>query len=146
MRIILLKQVKKLGNPGDIKEVSDGYAINFLFPQNLAQLASKKNINNLQDEQKKVIKDAESGLLIAEEKAEKLQGMSIEMKCKCNDDGKLYAAISSSQIVKKLKEKGVEIKTNQINLMEPIKEVGEHAVFVALDHNLEAEITIIITE
>lgn len=146
MKVILLKTVKKLGNPGDIKEVSDGYAINFLFVQKLAQPATVDNINNLNNNKEKKEKNANYNLVAAEKKAEKLNGLAIEIIGKSNDDGKLYAAIPESAIVKKLKEQGIEIEHGQVNLMAPIKEVGEHCVFINLDHGLEAEITVIVTE
>lgn len=144
MKVILIKNIKKVGSVGDIKTVADGYAINFLFPQGLAKPATVGNVNGLKKDKKKAEKQAEDGLLATEKIAERLNGMVIELTGKCNEEGTLYASISSAAIVKCLRQKGVVVKPAQINPMEPIKELGEHSVFIVLDHNLEAEITVIV--
>ena len=88
---------------------------------------------------------AEIDLALTEKIAEQLSGLDIEIEAKANEEGKYYAAISAIAIVKKLKEKGFEIKKDQIVLPESIKEAGEYPVTINLDHNLEAEIIVIAT-
>jgi large subunit ribosomal protein L9 len=145
MKVILLKKVKKIGEVGEIREVSDGYAINFLFPQGLAQPASDQNINQLKKQQVEQVSRANHDLVIAAEKMEGLQGLAIEMSSKANKDGKLYAAISASMIAKELKMRGIDVSAPQIILKTPIKEVGDYAVAINLDHGLEAEITVVVS-
>lgn len=146
MKVILLKKVKGLGNPGDIKDVSDGYAVNFLFPQKLAVAGTDKNIAELKNKKEQIAKQVETGLAQAEKMASALGGTVVEISGKSNEEGKLYASITPTAIAKKLQEKGFEIKPIQINLAVPIKEVGEHSVLVLFDHGLEAEITVIVGE
>ena len=83
---------------------------------------------------------------MTEKIAEQLNGQAIEIISKVNEDGKLYAAITPAMIIKVLKEKGFDIKKDQIILPEPIKEVGEYPIVITLDHGLEAEITLTVSE
>jgi len=146
MKVILLKEVKSLGLKGDIKEVADGYARNFLFPQQLAMVASEENIARVKEEQVRQAKMAEQDLILTEKIAEQLGGLILEMEGKINENGRLYAAISQAMVAKKLKEKGFDVKKGQILLAESIKELGEYPVTINLDHGLEAEITLIVKE
>lgn len=146
MKVILLKKIKGVGDIGDIKEVSDGYAVNFLIPQKNAENASAENISKLKKHKEEAIKKAEQDLSLAQQNVKKLQGVVLELKGKSSGDGKLYSSIGAGIIADKLKEKGVLIDKKQINLVKPIKEFGEHSVFVVLNHGLEAEITVIVNE
>ena len=146
MKVIILKKLKKIGEIGTIKEVADGYAINFLFPQGIACPATKKNINTLNKEKNKKIKEVESSLAVAEKNVERLQGLSLEIKGKCNEEGKLYASIAEDTIAKKLKDIGFNVCEKQINLTQPIKDIGEHHIFIVFGHGLKAEITVIVIE
>lgn len=146
MKVILLKKIKKIGDIGDIKEVADGYALNFLIPQKMAEPATADNISKLRKHKEEAIKNAEKDLILAQENVKRLQGLVLELKGKCNNEGTLYSAISSATIADKLKEKGINIEKKQINLLKPIKELGEHSVFIVLNHGLEAEIAVIVSE
>lgn len=146
MKVILLKKIKGVGNIGDIKEVSDGYAINFLIPQKNAEIATPENISKLKKHKEEAIKKAEEDLVLAQQNVRKLQGVVLELKGKSSGDGKLYSSIGTNVIVDKLKEKGINIDKKQVNLVKPIKELGEHSVFIILNHGLEAEITVIVNE
>lgn len=137
-----MKNIKTLGDAGDIKEVADGYARNFLFPQKLAEPATDSSIKKIQDQKAKQAKSAEHDLLETEKKAEKLNGVLVEVVGKSNDDGKLYAALTAAAIVKALKKKGFDINKDQVVMPEPIKELGEYQLKVVWNHGLESEITI----
>ena len=144
MKIILLEDVEKVGEAGDIKEVSDGYARNFLFPQKLAELATAENIQKIEAEKIRQAKVAEQDLIFTEKIADQLNGTEIELAAKVNEAGKLYASINEAVLIKELKNRGFNIKKGQIVLPEPIKEAGEHQLLINLDHGLEAEITVIV--
>ncbi len=146
MKVILLKKIKGLGDIGDIKEVADGHALNFLIPQKIAKPATAENISKLKKHKAEAVKRAEQDLILAQQNAKKLQGIILELKGKCSGDGKLYSSISSSMIADKLKERGINIEKKQINLVKPIKELGDHSVFIVLNHGLEAEITVVVHE
>lgn len=146
MKVILLKRVKTIGDIGDIKEVSDGYAINFLIPQKLVEPATVENMSKLKSIKNQSLKKADEDLILTQKIANQLSGLVIEISSKSSSDGKLYSAISVGMIAEKLKEKGIMIDKKQINLMKPIKELGEHSVFIILNHGLEPEITVIVNE
>lgn len=143
MKLILLKEVKGLGNKGEIKDVSDGYARNFLLPSLLAEPATADNIRKLREEEGLKARQAENDLLRIQTMAARLEGQAIELPAKASPEGRFYAAITTAAIAKKLKEKGFAIKKGQIRLAQSIKEAGEYAVKINLDHGLEAEIIVI---
>ena len=143
MKIILLQDVKNIGDSGEIKNVSDGYFRNFLLPKNLAKIATKKTILEIEKQQVKNAMEEEKDLLRTEKIAEKLDGQEFIMKAKTNKQGKLYAAISKQDIAGLLNKKMFKIKKEQIE-MTPIKETGEYDIAIILNHGLEAKIKIIV--
>jgi len=143
MKVILIKDIKGVGKKGEIKEAADGYARNFLLPENLAQPATDENIAKLKRQTEEKTRLAVKDLLSAEKIAAKIDGQTIEIKTKANGEGRFYAAIGAAAIAKKLKDKGFDIKKEQVLLTEPIKEEGEFAVKINLNHNLEAEVSVI---
>lgn len=146
MKIILLQDIDKLGKKGEIKKVSDGYARNFLIPKKMAVLASKSEILKLEEQKKIETRRAEEELIHFQEIASQLDGLELEIAVKTGKDGKLFGAVSASQISGKLKEQGFEVEDKYIKLAEPIKEIGEYEVLIELPHNLEVKIKIIVVE
>ncbi|MFQ5661707.1 MAG: 50S ribosomal protein L9 [Candidatus Paceibacteria bacterium] len=129
MKIILLKDVAKVGQKFDVKNVSDGYAMNFLFPNNLAEPATEKKIKSL--ETAKLQHEAEDkvhqDLLLKNLKA--LDGASVEMEGKANEKGHLFKGIHIEEIAEELKKQDhIDLKPEYIQLEHPIKEVGEFDV------------------
>ncbi|MBU2540000.1 50S ribosomal protein L9 [Patescibacteria group bacterium] len=145
MKVILLQDIEKLGKKYDIKEIKDGYARNFLIPGNLVKLATKENLNWLNNQRKKEEEQAAEELKKVQESASTLDGTEINISVKVGGDEQLFESINEQKIVEKLKEAGFKIKKNQIKLEKPIKELGEFPIKIILDHNLEAEITIVVT-
>jgi len=143
MKVILIKDVKNLGHEGDIKEVASGHARNFLIPQSFAVEATEKALAEAEAKKAKMEKQAEANLTMAEDLVSKLEGQIIEIALKASDEGTLYAAVSPAKIVTALKEKGFEVRKDQV-MAGDIKEVGENEVTINLDHGLEARITLII--
>lgn len=146
MKIVLLEDVEKVGKKGEIKEIADGYARNFLIPNKLAILASKAALAKLEEQQKIESQKSEEELTKFQGVATQLDGFELEIPVKLGEQGKLFGAITSIKIVEKLKENNFEITKEQIKLEEPIKEIGEHEVLIELPHNLEAKIKIIVVE
>ncbi len=146
MKIILLKNIEKFGKKYEVKEVKDGYARNFLFPKKLARQATKASLEWLELQKEIKGHKAEEELKEAEKIAEKIDGMEILIPIKTGENGQLFEKITVQKISKKLKELGVNIKKDQIELKKPIEETGEFLVKIKLEHNLEAEIKIIINE
>jgi len=131
MKIILLKDVPRLGQKGDTKETKEGYARNFLFPQGLAKPATPKNLKEA--DRLKREREVKGLAEFSEFKTalDKIKESGIEMEAKTNQQGKLFRAISARQILSQLKKSGIEeIKEEDLRIKEPIKSTGEHSVEV----------------
>jgi len=146
MRVILLQDIEKLGKKYDVKEVADGYARNFLIPKGLAKPATKENLKWLETQKEIEVKKAEEELKKVQKTASTIDGQEIIIPVKVGEEDQLFESITSQKIYEKLKELGFDIKKTQIDLIEPIKELGEFPVKIKFEHNLEAEIRIIIVE
>jgi large subunit ribosomal protein L9 len=146
MKVILLQNVEDLGKKYEVKEVKDGYAQNFLLPEKLAKPATKEALKWLEDQKEVISKEAEEDLKKAQELASKIDGLELTIAVKVGDEGQMFESVNSQKIVEKLKESGFEVKKSQVILENPIKELGEFPIKLNLDHNLEVEIKVIITE
>lgn len=146
MRVILLEDVEKIGKKFDIKNVADGFARNFLFPKNLAKPANLEAMKWLEIQKEILVKKSEEELKKVQEIASVMEGLEVTIPVKVGDEGQLFESITGQKIADKLKEMGYEIKRGQIDLENPIKEVGEFPVKVKFEHNLEAEIRVIISK
>lgn len=145
MKIILLQDVENVGKKYEVKEVKDGHARNLLIPQKLAKPATRQNLKWLESQKEVIAKEIEEDLKKAQEIASHIDDMEVTMAMNVGDEGQLFEAITSAKIAEKLKSMGYEVKKSQVMLKEPIKELGEFPVKVNLDHNLEAEIRLIIS-
>ena len=132
-----------IGKEGEIREVSTGYARNFLIPQGFADVATPDLIAQIEKRTKKEAKRAEMDLVKTESLASQLDGSEFEISAKVSDMGTLYAAIAPSKIASLLKTKGFEVSKDQI-ITPPIKETGEHEIVIKLDHGLETKIVLIV--
>ncbi len=144
MKVILIKDVQDLGGVGDVKEVADGYARNFLIPGGYVKVATKNAVKQAEELKIKKEKQAKENLEKAEGAAGKLEGVSVTIKSKTDESGKLYAAVKPEEISKALNDKGFEIDKNKIVIEEPIKEIGDYEVTVNFDHGLEVEIGVVV--
>lgn len=146
MKVILLQDVENVGKKYEVKEVKPGFARNFLIPQNFAKLATKQSLAWLSSQKEVIQQEAEENLKMVQELASKLDDLEVSIVVKVGDEGQLFESINAVKISEKLKEMGFEVKKSQINLEEAIKEVGEFSVKISLDHNLEAEIKVIVNK
>ena len=143
MKVILQKDIAGTGKRGDVKDVADGYARNFLLKKGLAVAASARAIGEQAKLKKLLVKQSAEELKREQEAASKLDGMLVEVGGRVTDEGTLYAAIRGDAIVKAIKQQfGVSLKPEQIVIPTPIKSLGEHTVQVAFRHGLEAEVTV----
>lgn len=146
MKVVLLKDILGTGKKGEIKDVADGYARNFLLKKNLAKLATSDVLAGLKAEEERRKKQMEKELKENQEIAGKLDGAEIEIKAKTSEAGTLYSAVSASKIVQEVKKSfGLNLKPEQVVIKEPIKEIGEKKVLVKFGHGLEAEMRLIIS-
>lgn len=146
MRVILLKDVEKLGKKYEVKEVADGFARNFLILKGLAKPATEESVKWLDNQKETERVKEEEALKKIQEMATAIDGQEIIIPIKVGDESQLFESINSQKIWEKLKESGIEIKKSQIELLNPIKELGEFPVKIKFEHNLEAEIKVIVTE
>ncbi|PIR78439.1 MAG: 50S ribosomal protein L9 [Candidatus Magasanikbacteria bacterium CG10_big_fil_rev_8_21_14_0_10_36_16] len=147
MKVIFLKDVKGTAKKGEIKEVSDGYARNFLMKQGLVTMATDAELKKLENQAKKKAKQMESELESQQKVAGRLDGEEIEILSKVSNSGTLYAAINSSKLAQAIKKQlSITVKPEQIKLKEPIKDIGEHSVHISFNHGLEADIRVIVSE
>ncbi|HNY98062.1 MAG TPA: 50S ribosomal protein L9 [Candidatus Pacearchaeota archaeon] len=146
MKVILLKDVPKLGKKMDVKEVSEGYAKNMLFKKKLAKPASDAALVALEEEKEKITAEAESKLSAIQELVAQADGMELIIPMKVGKEGRLFESVNQVRIAAELKKNGIDIKKNQIELCAPIKELGEFSAKLIFDFGLEAEIRLIIVE
>jgi len=146
MRVVLLQDVENLGRKYDIKEVKDGYGRNFLIAKGLAKPATKEVLKWAEIQKEIEARRVEEELKKVQEMASAIDGQEIIIQVKIGEENQLFESITSQKIAEKLKELGFEIKKSQIDLKEPIKELGEFPVKVRLEHNLEVEIKVVVVE
>ena len=133
MKVIFLKDVPRVGRKYDVKEISDGYAVNFLFPRKLAMMATPQNLAELERNKKEVSikREVQEGLLI--KNLAEIKEASVTIKGKANDQGHLFSAIHKKELVETLaKEKHIDIGEDFIALEKPIKEIGEFEIPVVI--------------
>ncbi len=146
MRVILLKDVPGTGKKGDIKEVADGFARNFLIKKNLAKMATKDAVDRVQAQEKKKAKLAEQDLKSQQKTCAKLDGAEIEVSGKTSDGGTLYASIGPEKIVSEIKRQlGISINKKQVKTSQ-IKETGEYTIRIMFDHGLECDLRLTVSQ
>lgn len=144
MKVILVRDVKNIGKAGDIKEVSNGYAKNFLFPNKLAEIATPELIKKAEQNKAFEIKKAEENLKMIEDIVNSLDGISVKMKAKANEEGKLFGSITPEMIIDAVKKEVKTLKSIKIGIESSVKETGEHKITLNFPHSLEAEIILIV--
>ncbi len=142
MQIILTKDVDALGSIGDVVDVADGYARNFLFPKNRAIEASKGSLADLQRRIERIRAKAEKKHQEDLAKAEKINNLTlITLEANAGDTGKLYGTITTKELTRVLQEKtGLEIERRNVNVDHPISKVGDYNVYVKLSAKVSAQV------
>jgi large subunit ribosomal protein L9 len=145
MKVVLLQDVKSLGKKGELVNVSDGYARNFLFPKSLAKEANAQAMNELKnaEQSKKFKKDTE--IAAANQAKEALEGSKFVIKAKAGDSGKLFGSITPKEISAEIKrQKKLDVDKRKIVLKREIKTVGEYAVEIKLYTGISANVDIVV--
>lgn len=147
MKVIFLADVPGTGKKGAIKEVSDGYARNFLLPRNLAKPASDGAVTELKAQEARVKRDMEEELRRFQHDAARLDGQEVYVVEKATADGKLYAAVNSIKIAEAIKRHiGLGVDPGHIRTPKPIKQIGTHDAVVIFPHGLEAEFMVTVSD
>lgn len=142
MKVILQKDVKDVGRVGDLVNVSEGFARNFLFPRKLASEATEKRVKEW--EHLKRVADAKKKKAVAERQAvlAKITGTTVTFKLAAGDNDKLFGTVTTTDISKELEKSGHSVDRRDIHLEEPIKVLGQHKALVRMGEGLEAKIMI----
>ena len=142
MEVILKEDIANLGKIGEVVRVRDGYARNYLLPRGLVLLANKKNLKTYEHHKKVVADQKQKILRQAQSVADQLAGAALVIPMKVGEEGRLFGSVTSIQIEKALKAKGLDVDRRKIQLNEPIKTAGEHEVPVRLSSDLTVPIKI----
>ena len=145
MKVILTTDVKGKGFAGDIVNVSDGYARNFLFPKKLAREATQENLEIARQQQKALEKRRMLERLSAEDAAKKLSGLRVVVKAKSGENGRLFGSVTSKEISEAIMtQHGIEIEKKKIVMEENLKELGEFKLQIKLHAGISTDIIAIV--
>ena len=147
MKVILLEDVKSLGKKGEIVEVNDGYARNFLLKTKKGVEANSKNLNDLKLQKANADKVAQENLEAAQELGKKIDAGKVEVSIKTGEGGKVFGSVSSKEIAAAVEEQmGLKLDKKKIQLKEQIKSLGTHNVPVKLHAKVTAELKVVVEE
>jgi large subunit ribosomal protein L9 len=147
MKVIFLKDVKGKGKKGEVKNVADGYAHNFLIKQGLAIEANNTNISTLEGQKKKEDKRAAEELEEAKKLGVQLEKITVELSAKAGEGGRLFGSITTKQIAEELQKKhGIKIDKRKMELADAIRTLGHSKVPVKLHHEVLANLTVHVKE
>lgn len=143
MQVILLEKFLNLGASGQVVSVKNGYARNFLIPQNIARRATKEAITEFQEKRLELEKNIAEKLLAAQEQAKKLNGLVIKILKKSRANGKLFGSVTSTDLAITLEKQGFSINKHQIQVPKNfLKLIGDYVVSIFLYKHIVAKITV----
>ena len=147
MEVILLEKIRNLGNLGDKVNVKAGYGRNYLIPQNKAVFATTKNIEVFEQKRAELEKKAQQQLAQAEQRAVKLNDITIEIQAQASDEGKLYGSVGPNEIFNALAERSIEIDKNEVVMPEgSLHQIGEYVVEIHLHTDVVAKLQVTVTQ
>lgn len=143
MEVILLKDVKNIGKKFDLKQVAEGYARNFLFPNQLAKLATPEALKELEFARKRAMEEDALDTRRFVELARVLRERHLDLSVKANDEGKIFGSVSKETILSALRNSGfLGSERVEIELPHPIKELGEHKIHLRFKKGIETEVIV----
>jgi large subunit ribosomal protein L9 len=142
MKIILLDDVSKVGRRGEVRDVSDGYARNFLLPKKLALTATPGNLKNLDHIKTQQQAKADRVKGDAETLATRIESLAYEERRQASEEGKLFGSVTAQDIVDFLQRNGVKVERRRLHLDEPIKALGETPVTIRLHPEVTAQLKV----
>ncbi|QIA28101.1 50S ribosomal protein L9 [Thermaerobacter sp. PB12/4term] len=145
MKVVLLQDVKGLGRKGDIKDVADGYARNFLLPKGLAREATREVLNQIQQQEAARQRRARQELEQARSLAHRLDGRAVEVRARAGESGRLFGSVTSQDVVEALARTfGVKIDRKRVELPEPLRQLGSYDVVLRLHPEVTCRITVVV--
>jgi large subunit ribosomal protein L9 len=142
MKVILRQTHESLGQIGDLVDVKEGYARNFLIPRKIAYVALKGNIKALEEEKKTFLKKKQHEITTAENLAAELEKVSISIPVQVGEEDKIFGTVTGQMIADALKEKGFELDKRKIEIEEQIKSLGIYSVNVKVHANVNAKVKV----
>ena len=145
MKVILLSELKGKGGEGDIVEVADGYANNYLFPQKIAVAATKGNLKQLEQRKHNIATREAARIEEAQALKAALDDLSVKVEARVGEEGVLFGSITAAMIADALKEaEDIEIDRKRIDLKNPIKTAGKHEVVVSIYRDIKSGLTVVV--
>ena len=145
MKVILLSELKGKGGEGDIVEVADGYANNYLFPQKIAVAATKGNLKQLEQRKHNIATREAARIEAAQALKAALDDLSVKVEARVGEEGVLFGSITAAMIADALKEaEDIEIDRKRIDLKNPIKTAGKHEVVVSIYRDIKSNLTVVV--
>jgi large subunit ribosomal protein L9 len=132
MKVILKEDVKNIGSMGQILDVADGFARNYLVPRGLAMEANVKNVKSLEHAKRVVQEKAKKIKSQAQDLSTRIASTTVVIKAKAGEEGKLFGSVTTMDIAEQLKNEGIDIDKKKISLDEPIKRLGTYTVHIKL--------------
>ncbi|MFO7263952.1 MAG: 50S ribosomal protein L9 [Bacillaceae bacterium G1] len=142
MKVIFTADVKGQGKKGEVKEVSDGYARNYLIPRGLAVEATKGNLKRLEEQKAKEAAQQAEMKAAAEALAAQLNDMVLEIRAKAGEGGRLFGAVTAKRLAEELAARGLNVDRKSIQLEEPIRELGTTQVDIRLYPGVQAKLRV----
>lgn len=144
MKVLLCEDITKLGWFGDVVEVNDGYARNYLLPQGLAKVASEESIRSIAEEKAKRAEQRIEETKRLEEAAKAVEGAEAVVAAKANEQGHLYGSVTAEQIAANLREQGFLVATEIVRMPEHIKQIGTHTIILKFADKVTANINLVV--
>jgi large subunit ribosomal protein L9 len=142
MKVILQKDIPNLGDAGDVKDVANGYARNYLLPKNLVMLYNESSHKAKEHQSALIKKKKEKRKKESEKVSDAIKGLDIKIKAKVGEEDRLFGSVTTGDIAKKLAEAGYAIDKRKLSIDDTIKTLGEHTVTIKLDEGLTATIKV----
>mgnify|MGYP000920883059 CR=1 FL=1 len=142
MKVILKEKVKGVGNPGQIKEVSDGYARNYLLPRGLAVAADSASLKSLEKQQEQSSKKDERELAKFTALKGKIESLNLRHLVKAGEGGRLFGSVTSKDIADEMAKMGVKVDRRKIILAEPIRQLGRYELEIRLHPQVTANLSL----
>lgn len=145
MKVILMQEVKALGKKGEVKEVAEGYARNFLFPRGLAVEASGGHLKQHRQQEQTAAGKKAKVLAEAQKLAGIIDGQSVAITVRVGEGGRLFGSVTTADIAQALKERGFLVDKRKIEMTEPIKSLGTYSVRVRVHAEASATVEVVVT-
>jgi large subunit ribosomal protein L9 len=146
MKVILKRDVKGLGREGDMKEVKDGYARNFLLPTGAAAVADKGTVANWERHREQREERDRAAREAAEATAARLRELQLQISVKAGEKGRHFGAVTNREVADAIAAEGLEIDRHDIHLREPIKALGEYRVDVRVGYGIDAQVAVSVVQ